>query len=188
MRLMTDRVEAVIGLRHGGNVVRGVVEFFFSLTIPRIEDSRGLTGVDFTEVPWLSMVHDRGFQERRAQFEHGGQTIVIRGMHHQHEDSPLRLAWDPGIAVVDRMTTDTGGIASLHSPEFTPRVRRIGRLEERSPEESVVFQQLMIAWLTRGSQADSCDSTVQISMMRRGCFTSYRIVWDPGDFITYGQV
>jgi hypothetical protein len=48
MSLMTDKVEAVIGLRHCGNVVRGVVEFFFSLTIPRIEDSHGLTGVDFT--------------------------------------------------------------------------------------------------------------------------------------------
>jgi hypothetical protein len=35
MRLMTDIVEAVIGLRHCGNVVRGVVEFFFPLTIPQ---------------------------------------------------------------------------------------------------------------------------------------------------------
>jgi hypothetical protein len=61
MRLMTDQVEATIGLCHGGNVVRGVVEFFFSLTISMIEDSRGLTCVEFTEVPWLSMVHDRGF-------------------------------------------------------------------------------------------------------------------------------
>jgi hypothetical protein len=25
-------------------------------------------------------------------------------------------------------------------------------------------------------------------MMSRGCFTSYKIVWDPGEFITYGQV
>jgi hypothetical protein len=138
MRLMTDRVEAVIGLGHGGNVVRGVVEFFFSLTIPKIEDSHGLTGIDFTEVPWLSMVHDRGFQERRAQFEHGGQTIVIGGMHHQHEDSPLRLAWDPGIAVVDMMTTDIGGISSLRSQEFTPGVRRIGFLEEVSRGVSCV--------------------------------------------------
>jgi hypothetical protein len=62
MRLLTDIIEAVIGLRHCGNVVRGVMEFFFPLTIPRIKDSRGLTGVDFTEVPWPSMVQDRGFQ------------------------------------------------------------------------------------------------------------------------------
>jgi hypothetical protein len=74
---------------------------------------------------------------------------VIEGMHHRHEDSPLRLAWDPGIAVVDKTTSDTSGIASLHSPEFTPRVRRIGCLEERSPKESTLFQQLMIAWLMR---------------------------------------
>jgi hypothetical protein len=46
----------------------------------------------------------------------------------------------------------------------------------------------MITWLTRGSQVDSCDSTVQISRTSRGCFTSYMIVWDPGDFITYAQV
>jgi hypothetical protein len=149
MRLMTDRVEAMIGLHHGGNVVRGVVGFFFSLAIPKIEDSHRLTCVDFTRVPWLSMVHDRGFQERRAQFKHGGQTIVIGGMHHQHEDSPLRLAWDPGIAIVDRTTTDTGGISSLRSPKFTPRMRRIGCLEERSSKESVAFQQIMIAWLSR---------------------------------------
>jgi hypothetical protein len=50
MRLMTNRVEAMIGLRHCGNVVRGVVEFCFSLTIPRIEDSRGLAGVDFVKI------------------------------------------------------------------------------------------------------------------------------------------
>jgi hypothetical protein len=76
---------------------------------------------------------------------------VIGGMHHQHEDSPLRLAWDPEIAIVDRTTTDTCGIVSLCTLDFTPGVRRIGRLEERSPEESTAFQQLMIAWLTRGS-------------------------------------
>jgi hypothetical protein len=82
MRLTTDRVEVVIGLHRGGNEVRGVVEFCFSLMIPRIEDSRGLTGVDFTKMSWPSMVHDREFQERRAQSEHGGQTMVIGGMHH----------------------------------------------------------------------------------------------------------
>ena len=43
MRLITDRVEVVIGLHHGGNVVRGVVDFLFSLMIPRIEDSHGFT-------------------------------------------------------------------------------------------------------------------------------------------------
>jgi hypothetical protein len=41
----------MIGLHHGWNVVRGVVEFFFYLAIPKIEDSHGLTCVDFTRVP-----------------------------------------------------------------------------------------------------------------------------------------
>jgi hypothetical protein len=187
MRLMTDRVEAVIGLHHCGNVVRGVVEFFFSLTISKIEDSRGLTNVDFTEVPGLSMVHDGGFQKRRAQYEHGGQTIVIKGMHHQHEDSPRRLAWDPEIVVVDRTTAGIRGIVSLHSPEFTPSVLRIGCLGEWSPEELTEFMQLMIGWLIRGNQMDYCVSTLQISAMSRGCFTSYSPIRDPGDFTTYEQ-
>jgi hypothetical protein len=94
MRLTTDIAEVVIGLHRGGDEVRGVVEFFFFLMIPRIEDSRGLTGVDFTEMSWLSMVHDKEFRERRPQFEYGGQTVVIGGMHHQHNGSSRRLAWD----------------------------------------------------------------------------------------------
>ena len=63
MRLMTDQVEAMIGFHHGGHwkCCEGVVGFHFSLMIPRIKDSRGLKGIDFIEVPWLSMFHDRGF-------------------------------------------------------------------------------------------------------------------------------
>jgi len=33
--------------------VRGVVECCFSLMIPKFKVSRGLTGVDFTEMVWL---------------------------------------------------------------------------------------------------------------------------------------
>jgi hypothetical protein len=132
MRMVTDRVEAVIGLRHCGDVVRGVVEFFsiwrdsFSLTIPRIEYSHGLAGSDFTKMPRLSMIHDSGY---------------------------------PGTAVF---------------PEFTLGMLRIGCSEEWSSEELIEFTQLMIAWLTRGSQVDSCISTLQISAMSRECFTSSR--------------
>jgi hypothetical protein len=46
----------------------------------------------------------------------------------------------------------------------------------------------MISWLIRGSQVVSCVSTLHISAMSRRCFTSYRLVWDPGDFTTYRQV
>jgi hypothetical protein len=92
MRLTIDEAEVVIGLHHDGDEVRGVVEFFFSLMIPRVEDSHGLTGVDFTEISWSSMIHDREFQERNAQFEHDGQTMMIGGMQPQHDGSSLRLA------------------------------------------------------------------------------------------------
>jgi hypothetical protein len=56
MRLMTNRVGEMIGLCHCGNVVRGVVDFFFPQMIPRIEDSHGLTGFDFTKIPWRAMI------------------------------------------------------------------------------------------------------------------------------------
>jgi hypothetical protein len=52
--------------------------------IPRIEDSHGLRGPDFIEMSWPRMVHDKEFYERRALSEHGGQTMVIGGMHYQH--------------------------------------------------------------------------------------------------------
>jgi hypothetical protein len=79
-------------------------------------------------------------------------------------------------------------MASLRFPEFTPGVHRIGCLEEWSSEESTKFLQLRIAWLIRGSQVGSCVSTLQINAMGRGCFTSYRLVWDPGDFTTYRKI
>jgi hypothetical protein len=61
---------------------------------------------------------------------------------------------------------------------------RIGFLEWSS-KELTKFMQLMIAWLVRGSQVDSCVTTLHISAMNRGCFTSYGLVWDPGEFTTY---
>jgi hypothetical protein len=62
MKLTTNKVVIVIGLHHGQGDVRGVMEFCFSLVISRIEDSRGLTSIDFTEKSWSSMVHDKEFQ------------------------------------------------------------------------------------------------------------------------------
>jgi hypothetical protein len=46
----------------------------------------------------------------------------------------------------------------------------------------------MIAWLIKDSLANSYMSTGQISTMSRGCFASYKVVWDPGDFTIYEQV
>jgi hypothetical protein len=80
IRMTTNRV---MDLHCDGDEVRGVVKFFFSL----IEDSHELTGDDFSQMSRSSMIHDREFQERRAQFEHGQQTMIIGGMHHQHNGS-----------------------------------------------------------------------------------------------------
>jgi hypothetical protein len=33
---------------------------------------------------------------------------------------------------------------------------------------------------------DPCISTLQTSAMSRGCFMSYKLVWEPGDFTIYG--
>jgi hypothetical protein len=43
----------------------------------------------------------------------------------------------------------------------------------------------MISWIIRRSQADSCIKNLQTSAMSKGCFTSYKIVWDPSEFTTY---
>jgi hypothetical protein len=102
MRLTTDRAEEVMDQHRGGDEVRRVVEFCFSLMIPKFEVSHRLTGVDFTEMVWMSMIHHREFQERK---------------------------WDPGIAVVGSSTIDTDGMANLRSLEFTLGVRMIGCLE-----------------------------------------------------------
>ena len=83
------------------------------------------------------------------------------------EDFSLRFVWDPGIAVVDRFTVDIDGIVGLH---------RFYCWEEQSSKEMIEF---MIAWLIRGSQAESCDSPSQIRAMSKGCFTFSRMVWDP---------
>jgi hypothetical protein len=71
-------------------------------------------------------------------------------------------------------------------PEFTFGRLRSGCLEEWSFEELTTFMQLMISWLIRGSQVDSCIGSLQTSVMSRGCFMSYKLVWDLGDFTFYG--
>jgi hypothetical protein len=87
--------------------------------------------------------------------------------------------------VFDNSTTNRDEITSLCFLKFTLGVHGIGCLEKRSYEELTKFIQLMIAWLIRGNQVGSCVSTLQISVMGRGLFTSYWLVWDPGDFTTY---
>jgi hypothetical protein len=61
--------------------------------------------------------------------------------------------------VFDSSTTDTDEMVSFRFPEFTLGMLRFGCLEEWSSEELTEFVQLLIAWLIRGSQVDSCVST-----------------------------
>jgi hypothetical protein len=56
-----------------------------------------------------------GVQERRAQFEHGGQIVMMGGT-----------------IVFDNSTTDTDEMASFHFPGFTLGMLRIICLEECS--------------------------------------------------------
>jgi hypothetical protein len=62
--------------------------------------------------------------------------------------------------VFDNSTTNTDEMASFRFPEFTFGMLRIDYLEEWSFEELIESMQLMISWLIRGSQGDSCVSTL----------------------------
>jgi hypothetical protein len=156
-----------------------------------------LTDFDFTKMFWRDMIQgsdfnpfrdfNLGVHERRAQFEYGGQTVMIRWMQCQHEGSSQRLAWDPRTAVFDNSAVDrldTDEMANFRLPEINLGMLRIGCLEEWSSRELIEFMQGMNVWLIRGSQIDYCTSTLRIGTMSRGCLTTYMPVWDPGDFIT----
>ena len=65
--------------------------------IPNIESIRRLVDYDFTKMPGRDMIQDSephpfmdlslGVEEMRAQFEHDDQTIMTRGVEHQHDGS-----------------------------------------------------------------------------------------------------
>jgi hypothetical protein len=75
----------------------------------------GFADLDFIELPLqvMSLVSrfisyryfSRGFQERRLQYEHIGQTVMIRVEQRQHDGPFRRLAWDPGITGLSSSTT-----------------------------------------------------------------------------------
>jgi hypothetical protein len=74
----------------------------------------------------------------------------------------------------DNSTTDTDEMVDSHFLEFTLEMLMIGCLDEWSSEQLTEFVKLMIVWLIRGSQTDSCVSTLHISAMNKECFTSSR--------------
>jgi hypothetical protein len=130
-------------------------------------------------MPWRDMIQDcefspfknfsLGVQERRAQSEHGGQTFMIGRT-----------------AMFDNSTSDTNEMAIFRFPKFSLGMLRFGCLEEWYFEELIKFVQLLFAWLIKDNQVDFGLSTLQIEAIE--CFTSYRVVWDPGDFTTYRSV
>jgi hypothetical protein len=115
-----------------------------------IEYGSGFAGRDFT---WMSMqvtIHgsrfipyryfNLEFQERRMQIGHDGQTVMIRVAQRQHGGSFLRLAWDPGISVLDSSTTDTKTRVSFCFHE-------IGSLVEQFFEGLIELLQYRVSYL-----------------------------------------
>jgi hypothetical protein len=158
----------------------------------------GFADFDFIEMPLQDMIHgsgfnsfrhfNLGFQERRMQSGYDGQTIMIRVVQHHHGGSFLRLAWDPGITLFGSSTTDKDERASFYFQEFTPVVHWIGFLEEKFSEGLTEFLQYLIALLIGSIQEASCVSTLQDNALSRGCFTSSRLVWDPGIILNFSLV
>jgi hypothetical protein len=170
----------------------------FSLSILRIGYDSGLADFDSTEVHLQDMIHSSGvessrnyslgFQEWRLQSGHDGQTFMIRVAQRQHGGSFLRLVWNPGITLFGISTTDRDGRASPYSQEFVLMVHWVGSLEEPFSEGLIKLLQFMISLLICSIQMASCVSTLQDSALSRGCFTSSKLVWDPGIILSFSLV
>jgi hypothetical protein len=93
-----------------------------------IEYGSGFADCDFTRMHMQATIHggrfnpywyfSLEFQERRMQTGHDSLTIMIRVAQRQHGGPFLRLAWDPGISILDSSTADTETVMSpfLDSP------------------------------------------------------------------------
>ena len=64
----------------------------------------------------------------------------------------------------------------------------IGFVEEQFSEGLTKFLRYMISLLFRSIQEGSYVSTLQDSALSRGCFTSSRLVWDPGIILSFSLV
>jgi hypothetical protein len=121
------------------------------------------------------------------QSRYDGQTIMIRVAQHQHGGSFLRLSWDPGITLFSSSVTDKEE-RRFYFQEFTTGVHGIGFLEEKFSEELTEFLQYLIALLIDSIQEASRASTLQDNALRRGCFTSSKLVWDPRITLSFSLV
>jgi hypothetical protein len=100
----------------------------------------------------------------------------------------LRLAWDPGITWFVNSVTDKEGRADSYFQEFSHMVLWVGSLEEPFSEGWIRFLQCMVALPISSIQVASCVSALLDNDLRRGCFTSFRLVWDPGIILSFGLV
>jgi hypothetical protein len=106
---------------------------------------------------------------------------MIRVAQRQHGGSFLRLAWDPGISVLDSSTADTEARASFFFHE-------IGSLVEQFFEGLIELLQYRVALLIDSIQEASYVSTLSDHALSRGCFTSSKLVWDPGIIFSFSLV
>jgi len=104
-----------------------------------------------------------------------GLTMMIRVVQHHHGGTSPGLVWDPKIIFFDSSPTIREESIGFDLPEFTFGRLRSGCLNEWSSEELTEFMQLMIDWIIKRSHVDSRISTLQTSVMSRGCFISYKL-------------
>jgi hypothetical protein len=113
------------------------------------------------------------------QIGHDGQAVIIRVEQRQHGGSFLRLAWDPGISVLDSSTTDTETRVNFCFHE-------ISSLVEQFFEGLINLLQYRVSLLSDSIQETSYVITLSDHALSGGCFTSSRVVWDPGIIFSFG--
>jgi hypothetical protein len=118
------------------------------------------------------------FQEKKMQTGHDDRMVMIKVAQRQHGGSFLRLAWDPGISILDGSVADTKARASFC-------FREIGCLAEQFLEGLIELLQHRVALLVGSFQEASYVSTLPDHALSGGCFTSYRVVWDPGIIFSF---
>jgi hypothetical protein len=156
-----------------------------------IEYDSVFAGRDFTRRPMQTTIHDSRSipykyfglesQERRIHKGHDDQTIMIRMVQCQHGGSFLRLAWDPGISVLVSPIADTEIGASIFFHE-------IGSLVEQYFEGLIELLQYRVALLIGSIQEVSCVNTLSDHALSGICFTSPKVVLDPGIIFNFSLV
>jgi hypothetical protein len=90
----------------------------------------------------------------------------------------MRLAWDPRISVLDSSTADMEARANFFFHE-------IGSLVEQFFEGLIELLQYRVSLLSDSFQEASYVCTLSDHALSGGCFTSSRVVWDPGIIFSF---